>query len=128
MNIEDEVIKPCVGKNYAKFSPYLLTAFFFILINNLMGLIPIFPGGANVTGNIAVTMVLSLFTFFYVNAFATKEYWREIFLPDVPIWLKIPPFMPIIEFVGVFTKPFALDDSSICHILAGHSIAISRCV
>ena len=125
MNIEDEVIKPCVGKNYAKFSPYLLTAFFFILINNLMGLIPIFPGGANVTGNIAVTMVLSLFTFFYVNAFATKEYWREIFWPDVPIWLKIPPFMPIIEFVGVFTKPFALMIRLFANILAGHSIAIS---
>jgi F-type H+-transporting ATPase subunit a len=125
MNIENEVIKPCIGKNYAKFSPYLLTAFFFILINNLMGLIPIFPGGANVTGNIAITLILSLFTFFYVNIFGTKEYWREIFWPDVPIWLKVPPFMPIIEFVGVFTKPFALMIRLFANILAGHSIAIS---
>lgn len=125
MNIENEVIKPCVGKNYARYSPYLLTAFFFILVNNLMGLIPIFPGGANVTGNIAITLILSLFTFFYVNIFGTKEYWREIFWPDVPIWLKIPPFMPIIEFVGVFTKPFALMIRLFANILAGHSIAIS---
>ena len=63
MMIHDDVIKSCVGPNYKKFAPYLLTAFFFIFINNIMGLIPIFPGGANVTGNIAITLVLALFTF-----------------------------------------------------------------
>lgn len=124
MNIQNEVIKPCIGKNYQKFSPYLLTAFFFILINNLMGLVPLAPGGANVTGNIAITLVLALFTFVLVNLYGTKEYWREIFWPDVPIWLKIPPIMPIIEFVSVFTKPFALMIRLFANILAGHSIAV----
>lgn len=125
MNIVDDVIKPCVGKNYKKFTPYLLTAFFFILLNNLLGLVPIFPGGANLTGNIAVTLVLALFTFFIVNLFGTKEYWREIINPDVPTWLKLPiPIMPAIEIVGVFTKPFALMIRLFANILAGHSIVL----
>lgn len=125
MSVQDDIIKPCVGKNYRKFSPYLLTAFFFIFINNLMGLIPIFPGGANVTGNIAITLVLALFTFVIVNVFGTKEYWKEIFWPDVPTWLKVPiPIMPVIEIVGVFTKPFALMIRLFANILAGHSIVL----
>lgn len=125
MNLVDDVIKPCIGKNYRKFTPYLLTAFFFIFINNLMGLIPIFPGGANVTGNIAITLVLALFTFFIVNIFGTKEYWKEIFWPEVPTWLKVPiPIMPAIEVVGVFTKPFALMIRLFANILAGHSIVL----
>lgn len=125
MNINDEVIKPCIGKNYRKFAPYLLTAFFFIFINNILGLIPIFPGGANVTGNIAITLVLALFTFFMVNAFATKEYWKEIINPEVPTWLKLPlPIMPVIEIVGVLTKPFALMIRLFANILAGHSIIL----
>ncbi|WP_108822692.1 F0F1 ATP synthase subunit A [Dysgonomonas sp. Marseille-P4361] len=125
MSIVDDVIKPCVGKNYKKFTPYLLTAFFFIFINNLMGLIPIFPGGANVTGNIAVTLVLALFTFFIVNIFGTKEYWKEIFNPPVPTWLKLPiPIMPAIEVIGMFTKPFALMIRLFANILAGHSVIL----
>lgn len=124
MSVEDDIIKPCVGKDYRKFSPYLLTAFFFIFINNIMGLIPIFPGGANVTGNIAVTLVLGLTTFFIVNIFGTKEYWKEIFWPDVPIFLKAFPLMPVIEIVGVFTKPFALIIRLFANILAGHSIVL----
>jgi F-type H+-transporting ATPase subunit a len=125
MSIVDDVIKPCIGKNYRKFTPYLLTAFFFIFTNNLMGLIPIFPGGANVTGNIAITMVLALFTFVIVNVFGTKEYWKEIFWPEVPTWLKVPiPIMPAIEIVGVFTKPFALMIRLFANILAGHSIVL----
>ncbi len=80
MMIHDDVIKSCVGPNYKKFAPYLLTAFFFIFINNIMGLIPIFPGGANVTGNIAITLVLALFTFVIVNIFGTKHYWKDVFL------------------------------------------------
>lgn len=125
LHIQDEVIKPCVGANYARFSPYLLTVFFFILINNLVGLIPIFPGGANVTGNIAVTMILALFTFFYINVFGTREYWKEIFWPDVPIFLRVVPFVAIIEFISVFTKPFALMIRLFANVLAGHSIIIS---
>lgn len=125
MNINDDVIKPCVGKNYQKFAPYLLTAFFFIFVNNLMGLIPIFPGGANVTGNIAITLVLALFTFAMVNFFGTKEYWKEIINPEVPTWLKLPiPIMPAIEIVGVLTKPFALMIRLFANILAGHSIIL----
>ena len=84
MMVNDDVIKSCVGPKYRKFAPYLLTAFFFIFINNLMGLIPVFPGGANVTGNIAITMVLAVCTFLAVNIFGTKTYWKDIFWPDVP--------------------------------------------
>lgn len=125
MSIVDDVIKPCVGKNYQKFTPYLLTAFFFIFINNLMGLIPIFPGGANVTGNIAVTLVLALFSFFMINIFGTKEYWKEIFNPPVPTWLKLPiPIMPVIEIISMLTKPFALMIRLFANILAGHSVIL----
>lgn len=125
MNINDDVIKPCIGKDYKKFSPYLLTVFFFIFINNLLGIVPIFPGGANVTGNIAITLTLAFCTFLIVNIFGTKEYWREIFWPDVPTWLKVPvPLMPAIELVGVFTKPFALMIRLFANILAGHSIVL----
>ena len=125
MSVQDEIIKPCVGKNYQKFSPYLLTAFFFIFLNNIMGLIPIFPGGANVTGNIAITLVLGLSTFFVVNIFGTKEYWLEIINPDVPMGLKFPiPLMPLIEIIGMFTKPFALIIRLFANILAGHSIVL----
>jgi F-type H+-transporting ATPase subunit a len=125
MNVVDDVIKPCIGKNYRRYTPYLLTVFFFIILNNLLGLIPLFPGGANVTGNIAITAVLALFTFIIVNIFGTKEYWKEIFWPDVPAWLKIPiPIMPAIELVGVFTKPFALMIRLFANILAGHAIVL----
>ena len=123
--IEDELIKPAVGKDYARYSPFLLTLFFFILINNLMGLIPLFPGGANVTGNIAVTLVLAISTFLVVNFTGSKEYYREIFWPDVPVWLKVPfPLMPIIEVVGLFTKPFALMIRLFANIMAGHAIVL----
>jgi len=124
MSIVDDVIKPCIGKNYKRYTPYLLTVFFFIIVNNFIGLIPIFPGGANVTGNIAITFTLAMFTFVIVNIFGTKEYWREIFWPDVPVWLKIPPIIPIIELIGIFTKPFALMVRLFANILAGHSIVL----
>jgi F-type H+-transporting ATPase subunit a len=123
-NLVDEVIKPSIGKSYRKYVPYLLTVFFFIFMNNLLGLIPIFPGGANVTGNIAITFILALCTFLIVNLFGTKEYWKEIFWPDVPIWLKIPPIIPMIELIGIFTKPFALMVRLFANILAGHSIVL----
>lgn len=125
LDIQDELIKPCIGEEYRKFVPYLLTVFFFIFINNLMGLIPFFPGGANVTGNIAITMVLAICTFLIVNFSGTKEYWKEVFWPDVPLWLKIPaPIMPLIEIFGVFTKPFALMIRLFANIMAGHSVIL----
>jgi F-type H+-transporting ATPase subunit a len=121
MMIEDDVIKPCIGPSYQRFSPYLQTAFFFILLNNLMGLVPCFPGGANVTGNLAITMVLAVCTFLAVNLFGTKHYWKDIFWPDVPWWLKAPiPMMPFIEFIGIFTKPFALMIRLFANMLSGH--------
>ena len=121
----DEVIEPCIGPKYRRFAPYLLTAFFFILINNLMGLIPVFPAGSNVTGNIAITLVLAMATFLTVNLFGTKHYWKDVFWPDVPWWLKVPlPIMPFIEFIGLFTKPFALMIRLFANIMAGHSVLL----
>lgn len=124
MMIEDDVIKPCVGHDYKRYSPYLLTAFFFIFINNLMGIIPFFPGGANITGNIAVTLCLALCTFLAVNLFGNRHYYKEIFWPDVPIFLKAFPLMPLIEIVGMFTKPFSLMVRLFANILAGHMMIL----
>lgn len=122
----DDIIKPNVGKNYLKYSPYLLTAFFFIFLSNIMGLLPIFPGGVNVTGNIAVTLALALCTFVAVNLFGNKEYYKEIFWPDVPSWLKLPvPLMPFIELFGVIVKPFALTIRLFANILAGHTVVLA---
>ncbi|MDR1742945.1 MAG: F0F1 ATP synthase subunit A [Dysgonamonadaceae bacterium] len=130
MMVHDDIIKEGVGPNYRKFAPYLLTAFFFIFISNVIGLIPLFPGGANVTGNIAITMVLALFTFFIVNVFGNKHYWKDIFWPEVPWWLKIPiPMMPFIELFGIFTKPFALMIRLFANMLAGHmAILVLTCL
>lgn len=122
--IRDEVAMPTIGKDkYEKYLPYLLTLFFFILLNNFIGLIPIFPFGANVTGNIAVTMVLALFTFVITTFSGNKHYWKEIYNPDVPWWLKYPlPLMPIVELTGVFTKPFVLMVRLFANMMAGHMI------
>ena len=126
MSVEDEVIKRSIGDDYRRYSPYLLTAFFFIFINNIMGLIPIFPGGANLTGNIAITLVLALCTFIAVNVFGNREYWREVLWPDVPPWLKVPvPLMPVIEIFGVLSKPFALTIRLMANIMAGHTIMLA---
>ncbi|MBR6212656.1 MAG: F0F1 ATP synthase subunit A [Bacteroidales bacterium] len=118
--IEDDIIKECIGKEYKRYSPYLLTAFFFIFINNLMGIVPFFPGGANITGNIAVTFVLAMCTFLAVNLFGNKHYYKDIFWPDVPMFLKVIPLMPLIEIIGLFTKPFSLMIRLFANILAGH--------
>ncbi len=126
-SIMNSVIKPCVGPNYRKFAPYLLTAFFFIFVTNLLGLIPIFPGGANVTGNISITLFMAVATMLAVNLFGSKHYYKEIFWPDVPIFLKAIPLMPIIELIGIFTKPFALMMRLFANIFAGHSIILSLC-
>ena len=126
MFVEDDIIRKSIGKDYARYSPYLLTAFFFILINNLMGIIPFFPGGANVTGNIAITAVLALCTFAAVNLFGNKAYWKDIFWPKAPVLLKAPvPLMPLIEFFGIFTKPFALAIRLFANMTAGHTIILA---
>lgn len=126
MMVYDGIIKPSVGKDYERYAPYLLTAFFFIFLSNLMGLVPIFPGGANVTGNIAITLVLAICTFLAVNLFGTREYWREVLWPDVPMWMKCPvPLMPVIEIFGLFTKPFALTIRLLANIMAGHSVILA---
>lgn len=122
--VEDDIIRPCVGKDYKRYSPYLLTAFFFIFINNLMGIVPFFPGGANITGNIAVTLGLALCTFFAVNLFGNKHYYKDIFWPNVPVFLKAFPLMPLIEIIGVFTKPFSLTVRLFANILAGHMMIL----
>ena len=125
VSVNNDIIKPNIGEGSEKYAPYLLTLFFFVFLNNLLGLIPIFPGGANVTGNIAVTMVLALTTFFIVSFSGTKEYFKDIFWPDVPTWLKVPiPIMPAIELISVFTKPFTLMIRLFANIMAGHSIVL----
>ncbi|MDD6211486.1 MAG: F0F1 ATP synthase subunit A [Bacteroidales bacterium] len=125
MAVHDSVIKENIGPDYKRYVPYLTTAFFFILINNLFGLLPIFPGGANLTGNIAVTFTLAICTFLATNIFGTKKYWKDIFWPDTPIFLKVPiPVMPFVEFFGIFTKPFALMIRLFANMMAGHTIIL----
>lgn len=124
--IRDEIARPNIGeKKYERFMPYLLTVFFFILINNLMGIIPpVIPFGANVTGNIAVTMVLAVFTLLITQFSGTKDYWKHIFAPPgVPLWLS--PVMIPVELIGIFVKPFALMVRLFANITAGHIIILS---
>lgn len=123
--IYDGVIKSTLGDKAKKFAPFLLTVFMFIFVMNLLGLIVIFPGGANLTGNIAVTMTMAILTFLVTNIFGTKHYWKEIFWPDVPLWLKFPlPIMPLIELFGIFTKPAALTVRLFANMMGGHMIVI----
>jgi F-type H+-transporting ATPase subunit a len=124
MFIRDDIAKDNIGHKHEKFMPYLLTIFFYIWFNNLIGLL---PGAANVTGNIAVTGVLAFFTLIVTQISGTKHYWAHIFnTPGVPWWLKIPiPIMPLIEVVGIFTKPFALMVRLFANITAGHIIILS---
>ncbi|MBJ2183968.1 MAG: F0F1 ATP synthase subunit A [Muribaculaceae bacterium] len=123
--IYGSVIKSTLGKNARRFAPYLLTVFFFIFAMNLFGLIVVFPGGANLTGNIAITLVLALLTFLVTNIFGNRHYWKEIFWPDVPLWLKFPlPIMPMIEIFGMFTKPAALTVRLFANMMGGHMIVL----
>ena len=127
MYIYDDVIKSILGDEASKYAPYLLTCFFFIFTANILGIIPFPPFGGNLTGNIACTFFLALCTFIVVNVTGTKEYWKEIFWPEVPTWLKAYPIaiMPFIEFFGIFTKPFALMIRLFANMMAGHAIALS---
>lgn len=125
--IRDDLAKPCIGEHrYSKFMPFLLTVFFFVFINNLLGLIPFLPGGVNVTGNISIALVLALFTFAITTFTSNKGYWVHIFnTPGVPWWLKYPiPLMPVVELMGVITKPFVLMVRLSANITAGHIIAL----
>jgi F-type H+-transporting ATPase subunit a len=124
--VRDDIAVANLGKHkYEKYMPYLLTVFFFILINNLMGLIPFPPPfGASVTGNVNVTFVLALFTFLIVQFSGNKSYWKHIFAtPGVPFWLL--PIMIIVELIGLISKPFALMIRLFANITAGHIIVLS---
>jgi len=123
--IKEDIALPNIGeKKYEKYLPYLLTVFFFIWFNNLIGLIPLFPGGANVTGNIAVTMILAVFTMVITNVSGNKNYWKHIFAtPGVPIPLLI--IMIPVELISILSKPFALMVRLFANISAGHIIVLS---
>lgn len=117
--IRDEVAKPNLGPKYNKYMPYLLTVFFFILINNVVALI---PGSANVSGNIAFTLVLGVIAFIVILISSNKHYWGHIFNPPVPGGVK--PIMILVEILGIFTKPFALIIRLFANMIAGHIIII----
>ncbi len=117
--IKDDVARPNLGHKYQKYLPYLLTVFFFILINNIVGLI---PGTANVTGNITFTMVLAAISFIVILASSNKHYWGHIFNPPVPMGIK--PILVPVEILGVFTKPFALMIRLFANMVAGHILII----
>jgi len=122
--IRDDIAKEMIGPKWAKYFPYLATLFFFILIVNLFGLIPIAPFGANATGNVALTLALAVITFFVVNLSGNKDYWGHIFwMPGVPLLLK--PVMALIEVIGIFVKPFTLMIRLFANISAGHIIILS---
>ncbi len=118
--VRDEVAKPNLGKKHQKYLPYLLTVFFFILINNLFGLM---PGSANVTGNIAFTAMLGIISFFVILFSTNIHFWKHIFWPPVPHAVK--PILVPVELLGVFTKPFALIIRLFANMTAGHVIMLS---
>ena len=117
--VRDEIARPNLGHKYGKYMPFLLTVFFFILINNLFGLI---PGSANVTGNIAFTLVLGVIAFIVIMFSANKHYWGHIFWPPVPHGIKV--IMIPVEILSIFTKPFSLIIRLFANMLAGHIIII----
>ena len=123
--IRDEVARPNIGeKHYKRFLPFLLTLFFFIWINNLMGLIPFFPFSANLSGNIAFTLVLAVITFVITTLVGNKDYWKHIFwMPGLPAPMKL--FLAPIEFAGIFIKPISLMIRLFANISAGHIIILS---
>lgn len=119
--VTEEVIKPNAGPKYQRYTPYLLTLFFFILIGNILGLL---PGAGNLTGNIAVTVTLAFFTFLITNFSGNKNYWSHIFwTPGVPLPLRFI-ILPV-EIIGIFTKPFALLIRLFAAITAGHIVVLS---
>ncbi|CAN5326059.1 F0F1 ATP synthase subunit A [soil metagenome] len=122
--VRDDVAKPSIGKKYERFMPFLLTVFFFILINNYMGLIPFFPGGVNLTGSISIALVLAGFTLVITFIVANKHYWHHVFaMPGVPIPVLI--ILTPIEILGLFLRPFVLMIRLFANITAGHIIALA---
>jgi len=122
--MRDEVVKPAIGHKYNKYLPFILTIFFIILINNLLGLVPFFPGGANVSGNIAFTMTLAIFVFIVVNLNGNKSYWEHIFwMPGMHWSMKV--FLAPIELLGVFIKPISLFIRLFANMTAGHILVLS---
>ena len=119
--IRDDIAKPNIGPKYKKYMGYLLTIFFFILFLNIFGLLPF---GINVTGNIAITAALAIFTFLITQFTANKTYWQHIFwMPGLPWPMKIV-MMPI-EIIGMFIKPFALLIRLFANMTAGHIVIMS---
>lgn len=122
--VRDEIAKPYLGDRHTAFMPFLLTIFFFIWINNLLGMVPFFPGGANVSGNIAFTLTLALFTFIITTVNGKKHYWQHIFwMPGLPVPMKI--FLIPIELMGVFIKPISLTIRLFANMTAGHILVLS---
>jgi F-type H+-transporting ATPase subunit a len=118
--VRDEVAVPNLGYKAGRYLPYLLTIFFFILINNIFGLI---PGSANVTGNIAFTVVLGVISFIVTIASSNKHYWAHIFNPPgVPLGVKF--ILVPVEFLSMFLKPFSLIIRLFANMVAGHIIII----
>lgn len=118
--IRDEVGKPNLGRKYEKYMPYLLSVFFFILINNLVGLI---PGSANVTGNISFTLVLAFISMIVILFSTNSHFWGHIFWPPgVPIFVKV--ILIPVEFAGVFIKPIALMIRLFANMVAGHIVIV----
>lgn len=121
--IRDEVAVPFLGHKYEKYLPFLLTVFFFVLGLNLIGQIPFFPGSGNVTGNLAVTSVLAVFTFFVTNLSGNKHYWEHtLWMPGVPAWIKI--ILTPVEIMGLIIKPTTLMLRLFANITAGHIVII----
>ena len=122
--VRDEIGKPMIGEHkYKRYMPYLLTIFFFIWINNIFGLIPIL-NGANLSGNIAFTCTLAVFTFIITTFSGNKNYWKHIFwMPGVPVPMKI--FLMPIEIIGMFVKPISLMIRLFANITAGHVIILA---
>lgn len=124
MFVRDDIAKPSIGKKHEKFLPFLLSVFFFIWINNLLGLIPFIPGGANLTGSISVTIILAGLTFVITMINTNGHYWRHVFaMPGVPIGVLF--ILTPIEILGVFLKPFVLMVRLFANITAGHIIALA---
>ncbi len=125
--VRDSIARPMIGEvHYRRYLPYLLTLFFFIFFCNILGLIPFFPAGANITGNLAVTGILALITFLITNISGNRHYWTDIFnTPGVPAWLKVFPLMPLVEVIGVFTKPIVLMIRLFANMTAGHIMILS---
>ncbi|HTB07459.1 MAG TPA: F0F1 ATP synthase subunit A [Bacteroidia bacterium] len=124
--IRNDIAIPSIGhKKFERFMPYLLTLFFFILFLNLLGLVPFFPGGANVTGNITITMTLALFTFIIMMFNSNKTFWAHtLWMPGVPAVVKILILGPI-ETLGIILKPFTLLIRIFANMLAGHIVALA---